>query len=30
MVVHAIFDILGFLGETKFWLKSVGVSLQYY
>jgi hypothetical protein len=30
MVVHAIFNNLGFLGETIFGQKSIGVSLQYY
>jgi hypothetical protein len=29
MVVHSIFDILGFLGETISWSKSVDVSLRY-
>jgi hypothetical protein len=30
MVVHAIFDILGFLAETIFGQKSKGVSFRYY
>jgi hypothetical protein len=30
MMIHAIFDILGFQGETISWSKTVGVSLRYY